>query len=154
MLLGPGASLQRGPDGEIAAGSLVRHDLGANDPDASSENRTALAVGIESGGERSTVISTHFTADGGDAGDAARDTQYQTLGRIAEGYGDNTIVLGDFNSSRDTVGGLEGANDPGFWSWGSPIDRIYVSDDVDASDRDHVEGGGSDHNMITWEVTL
>jgi endonuclease/exonuclease/phosphatase family metal-dependent hydrolase len=153
VLLGPGARLQRDANGEIVAGSLVRHDLGANDP-KDGENRTALAVGIESGGERSTVISAHFTSDGGDEGSAARDTQYTTLGRIAEGYGDKTVVLGDFNSSDKKLGELEGANDPGFWSWGSPIDRIYVSDDVEASDRDHVEGGGSDHNMITWDVKL
>lgn len=148
VLLGPDARLQRDANGNAI---VQRHDLGANDP-GKDENRTALAVGIVSGGEQATVISTHFSA-GDEAGDA-RATQYDTLGGIAEDYGDNTIVLGDFNSGEEDLGALDGDNDPGFWSWGAPIDRIYTSDDVASSDRDHVEGGESDHSMITWEIDL
>ncbi|WP_187775790.1 endonuclease/exonuclease/phosphatase family protein [Luteimonas suaedae] len=145
VLLGPGASLQRDFSGNAV---VTRHDLGAND--ANGENRTALAVDIVAGGEPATVISTHFSNDD----EQARETQYANLAGIAGGYGDNTVVLGDFNSREETLGGMEGDNDPGFWAWADPIDRIYTSDDVESSDRDHVEGGESDHSLLTWNVRL
>lgn len=152
VLLGPNAPLQRMDDGSI---DVKLHDLGADDP--KNENRTALEVTIEAGGETATVFSAHLSA--GKDGADARQTQYDTLARLAEASGDNTILLGDFNSSGEgTIGPLSGENDdendPGFWSMGNPIDRIYVSDDVDASGREHVEGGGSDHSLITWDIDL
>lgn len=147
VLLGPEASLQRDADGNAV---VQRHDLGANDP-GKNENRTALAVGVDHGGESATVISTHFSA--GDA-DAARQTQYATLGAIAEDYGDNTVVLGDFNSESSALGGLEGDNGSNLAPWSERIDRIYTSDDVASSNREHVNGGESDHDMITWDVDL
>ena len=165
VLIGPGARLQRDADG---IPDVQRYDLGANDPDdpdkpgEDGENRTALAVGVEVDGRDATVVSTHLTADRDydEAGSVqARRTQYETLADIAEGYGDNTLLLGDFNTGGvETVGPLTGENDdendPGFWSAGPPIDRLYVSDDVDASGREHIEGGNSDHHMLTWNIDL
>lgn len=159
VLMGPDAPLARDADGNAL---VARHDLGANDPKKTEahpngENRTALEVTIEAGGETATVFSTHLSAD--KDGADARQTQYDTLARLAEASGDNTILLGDFNSSGEgTIGPLSGENDdendPGFWSVDNPIDRIYVSDDVDASGRERVEGGGSDHSLITWDIDL
>lgn len=153
VLLGPDTPLARDANGHAL---VARHDLGANDP-GKNENRTALEVTIEAGGETATVFSAHLSA--GKDGADARQTQYDTLARLAEASGDNTILLGDFNSSGEgTIGPLSGENDdendPGFWSRRNPIDRIYVSDDVDASGREHVEGGGSDHSLITWDIDL
>lgn len=154
VLLGPDAPLARDP----ATGNalVARHDLGANDP-GKNENRTALEVTIEAGGETATVFSAHLSA--GSDGAEARRSQYDTLARLAEASGDNTILLGDFNSSGEgVIGPLSGENDeendPGCWSMGNPIDRIYVSDDVDAGGREHVEGGGSDHSLVTWDIDL
>lgn len=153
VLLGPDAPLARDSDGNAL---VARHDLGANDP-GKNENRTALEVTIEADGETATVFSAHLSA--GKEGADARAVQYETLAGLAEDAGDNTILLGDFNSSGEgTIGPLSGENndenDPGFWSLGNPIDRIYVSDDVDASGREHVDGGGSDHDLITWDIDL
>lgn len=157
VLLGPEASVQRDANGNA---QVARHDLGANDPDKD-ENRTALQVDVAVAGEEATVYSAHLSAgsNGDEAAVDARKTQYATLASLAEASGDNTLLLGDFNTEGvEAVGPLTGENDdendPGFWSRGNPIDRVYVSDDVDASNRDHVEGGGSDHNMLVWDVEL
>lgn len=149
VLLGPEAALQRDADGNAV---VQRHDLGANDPGGDQENRTALAVGITHGGEQATIVSTHFSAGGG--ADEAREVQRETLGTIAEGYGENTIVLGDFNSEPSALGRLEGDNGSNIRPGSERIDRIYTSDDVASSDRTHVNGGESDHALITWDVAL
>lgn len=166
VLLSPDAKLQYDANGK----SLIeRHDLGVNDP-GKNENRTALEVNFEINGEDATVFSAHLTANPSnkdkqkygisdqDAQDA-RDEQYKVLAAIAEKKGDNTIIMGDFNDgSQNHVGSLSGENndenDPTPFALGPPIDRIYVAGDVNAENREHIEGGGSDHNMITWEVTL
>ncbi|MGE0493437.1 MAG: endonuclease/exonuclease/phosphatase family protein [Vulcanimicrobiota bacterium] len=169
VLLGPEAQLRRDAQGEIEPGSLRRHDLGANDPD--NENRTALAVGFEAGGQEATFVSTHFTSGGDEADQQARVTQYQTLGDIVEGYGDHTIVAGDFNSKAggryldfrwrgllpdNPVHHYPSADSLG---WSDPdadnsIDRIYTSHGSQASGRHRVEGGGSDHELVRWDVTV
>lgn len=152
VLMGPDAPLARDADGNAL---VARHDLGANDPkktDAhpNGENRTALEVNIQVDGETATVFSTHFTATNEFKGDVTRFVQHDTLTQLAEDAGGNTIILGDFNTSDyDHFGHLSGKdNDP------DSIDRIYVSNDIDTSDRDTVTGGGSDHDLITWNIDL
>ena len=159
VLLGPGASLQRDANGNPM---VTRHDLGANDPNG--ENRTALQVEVDVAGESATVFSAHLSAgsNGDQAAVDARKAQYATLASLARDSGDNTLLFGDFNTQGvETVGPLTGENDdendPGGWwifSNDPTIDRIYVSGDVDASNRDRVEGGSSDHDMLVWDIDL
>lgn len=168
VLLGPRATLQRDADGNP---QVALRDLGANDP-TDDENRTALEVGIDVAGREATVFSAHLTYDDDkdpEGSAEARADQYDTLATLAEASGDNTLLLGDFNDdSRVTVGPLTGGNfgenyvsptaqDLSDWfaEGKTNIDRIYVSADVDATNRiEYVKLGGSDHELVAWDVDL
>ena len=61
---------------------------------------------------------------------------------------------------RPAVGPLTGENseenavDPDDTAGGN-IDRVYVSDDVGAFDREELAGeGGSDHELVEWTIDL
>lgn len=166
MLLGPRATLQRDADGNAV---VSRHVLG-HDP-SSDEPRTALRAGIDLGGESTTVFSAHLTYDKvASAAVAERDSQVAALADLADSSGGNTLLLGDFNDDTvESVGALTGGNsdenrvDPIVKKLSdlvnqrddTNIDRIYVSDDVAATDRqERVFDGGSDHEMVTWQVDL
>lgn len=161
ILLGPAARLQRDDNGNAA---ISRHDLRADDPGG--ENRTSLRVDIDVAGTQATVFDAHLshktTLEERFPGlELERRVQFDALADLADATGDNTLLLGDFNSENfQSVGPLTGENDgenavdPDDTAGGN-IDRIYVSADVAAINRDELVGqGGSDHEMITWNIDL
>lgn len=171
VLLGPRAGLQRDADGNAL---VTLRDLGANDPaedGEQGENRTALQVDIDVAGGSATVFSTHLTySKDSEGAQDAREQQYATLAGLAEASGGNTLLLGDFNdASAQTVGPLTGEDgdenrvDPLTKALSdryndrddTNIDRIFVSDDVAADGREErIFDGGSDHEMVSWNIDL
>lgn len=174
ILVGPDAQLRRDADGNL---DVARYDLGANDPE-SGENRTALKLGIVAGGEALTIFNAHLThgiSEVEDYQEGQRGQQIETLDGLVSATGGNTVLLGDFNSEGFAdVGSLSGSNiDANFVDFrareraaerrealglpvDSNIDRIYTSDDldVDYDDRTELIAGGSDHEMVIWDVDL
>ncbi len=121
------------------------------------ERRTALAVELKTpGGQSMGVVSTHLTNGPGRAEQGARADQYRAVDAFADRFfGDGTpnIVGGDFNSR---------ATRPGALGWRDPdrgrgnIDRIYTEGGRLSAGgrREYEHGGGSDHDLVRWNVKL
>jgi endonuclease/exonuclease/phosphatase family metal-dependent hydrolase len=155
VLLGPGHEPTR----------FARKHIGADPKD--DEKRSALAVEVDGPGDKNySVISAHLTSDAKDGGPEERERQYRAIDQFAEGFSSNpTLITGDFNSK---AGGT-------WWHWANrnhypsakelgwkdpdpsreAIDRAYSVGDIEVRDRYiHGERGGSDHDPVTWNVTL
>lgn len=156
VLLGPGYEPTR----------FGRQHIG-QDPD-SSEKRSALAVEVRTpDGRQVGVVSTHLTSGATDGAPEEREDQYVAVDEYAEEFFGSTptVIAGDFNSK---AGGswryyvrehhYPSADELG---WRDPdpsreaIDRTYTTGDVRTEDRHiHRDVGGSDHDLVTWNVEL
>lgn len=155
VLLGPGFEPTR----------FGRRHIG-EDPDG--EKRSALAVEVRTPDQREVgIISTHLTAGNSGGAPEERGDQYHAVDRYSEEFFGDTpaVIAGDFNSkaggtwwnwldpNRYPTAGELGWNDPD--PSRDAIDRTYTTGDVQTRDRHiHRDAGGSDHDLITWNVDL
>lgn len=143
-----------------------------HDPD-DDEPRSALAVGFRTpDGAHGTAISAHLTNGSSQSQGDARVEQLDALAEFANER-DNVLILGDFNTEPGKAYGEElkhklpfvdpsrtpdaehfGLEDPDESS--KSIDRLFTQNgQVTVGPRNDLEGeGGSDHDMVTWDVTL
>ena len=158
---------------------IQREVLGQDSPEENDngnpEDRTALGVILETpGGEEVSAVSVHLTNGQAEDRGEARNVQYQALSDFTQGLESQGPVLlgGDFNSKAggqyakeffDFLPFLDpprhpeadelGWNDPD--SDNDSIDRLYTVGDLEIGEREeHKDQGGSDHNLIEWDVTL
>jgi endonuclease/exonuclease/phosphatase family metal-dependent hydrolase len=160
VLLAPGYEV------EDAQQQVLGHD-----PDG--EQRSALAVTFRTpDGQEGTAISAHLSNGREQDQGEARVTQLRTLSRFSEAY-DNTVILGDYNTYPgqeygrgllDFLPFVDPDKTPSASSLGfvdpdrgvRHIDRIFTQGDVSVGPRNEFEesAGGSDHPLVTWDVTL
>lgn len=172
-----GNSVLLGPGYEVK--DVQREILGQDPPEdgdnGNPENRTALGVTFETPeGKEVSAISAHLTNGQAEDRGEARNEQYRALDDFAESLDDRGPVLlgGDFNSKAGGEYAKEffdflpfvdppkhpGADDLG---WNDPnsgsnsIDRIYTIGEAEVGEREiFEEQGGSDHDLIHWEVAV
>lgn len=160
VLLGPGYEIE----------DIEQRVLG-HDPD-DHEQRSALAVSFRTpDGQEATAISAHLTNGASQQQGEARLPQLQELSSFASGQ-DNAVILGDFNTYPgqaygrgfwDFLPGVDPDQTPSASSLGMQdpdrgvrsIDRVFTQGDVSIGRRRELDGqGGSDHDMVTWDVDL
>jgi len=172
-----GNSVLLGPGYEVK--DVQREILGQDPPEdgdnGNPENRTALGVTFETPeGKEVSAISAHLTNGQAEDRGEARDAQYRALDDFAESldHGGPVLLGGDFNSKAGGEYAKEffdflpfvdppkhpGADDLG---WNDPnsdsnsIDRIYTIGEAEVGEREvFEEQGGSDHDLIHWEVAV
>lgn len=160
MLLGPGYEI------DDVAQKVLGHDH--NDH----EQRSALAVTFTTPqGQEATAISAHLSNGRSQQEGESRLPQLRALSDFADDY-DNAMVLGDYNTYPGQSYGQQlidllpfidpdktpsasqlGFEDPdrGVRS----IDRLFTQGDVVAGQRREYDGqGGSDHDLVSWDVSL
>lgn len=160
VLLAPGYEIE----------DIQQHVLG-HDPD-DREQRSALAVSFRTpDGQEATAISAHLTNGGSQQQGDARVPQLRELSSFAGNF-DNAVILGDFNtypgqaygrSLWDFLPGVDPDHTPSASSLGMQdpdrgvrsIDRVFTKGDVSVGGRRELDGrGGSDHDMVTWDINL
>jgi endonuclease/exonuclease/phosphatase family metal-dependent hydrolase len=160
VLLGPGYEIED-----------VEQQVLGHDPD-DQEQRSALAVSFTTpDGHQATAISAHLTNGGSESQGDARVGQLESLSDWAEGF-DNAVIMGDFNtapgkaygtSGWDFLPGIDPSHTPSASSLGlqdpdpdsGSIDRVFTQGDVTVGPRRELDGqGGSDHDLVTWDITL
>lgn len=162
-----GNSVLLGPGDEIED---VQERVLGKDPD--DEQRSALAVSFRTpDGQEATAISAHLSNGSSQAQGDARIPQLRNLSDWARGY-DNAVILGDFNTYPgkeygkqpiDLLPFVDPDKTPSASSFGlqdpdrgvRSIDRVFTQGDVGIGPRRELDGqGGSDHDMVTWDVDL
>ncbi|MCA9775905.1 MAG: endonuclease/exonuclease/phosphatase family protein [Candidatus Eremiobacteraeota bacterium] len=172
-----GNSVLLGPGYEVK--DVQREILGQDPPEegdnGNPENRTALGVTFETpGGEEVSAISAHLTNGQAEDRGEARNDQYRALDDFAESLeGRGPVLLGgDFNSKAggeyakeffDFLPFVDPPKHPGAdeLGWNDPnsgsnsIDRIYTLGEAEVGEREIFEDqGGSDHDLIHWDVAV